>query len=52
MRPTMGLANVSVTVNSVHIQRREVIPIGTTVKPHLLHIVGRPISYAISEVMQ
>ncbi len=24
----------------------------TTVKPHLLHIVRRPISYAISEVMQ
>ncbi len=24
----------------------------TTVKPHLLHIVGRQISYAISEVMQ
>ncbi len=28
------------------------LPLTTTVKPHLLHNVGRPISYAISKVMQ
>ncbi len=45
------LRRLGVFANGVH-PARSIRLYKSTVKPHLLHIVGRPISYATSEVIQ